>query len=139
MKKYYKCEIRVRYQETDQMGVVYYSNYFVYFEIGRVEMLRSLGLPYIELEKENIFLAVFEAYCKYKSSAKYDDLLVVRTWVSKLKYARMEISYEIWRENETQLVAEGKTTMVCLDGAGKPILIPEKLIKLLELIDTKLE
>lgn len=109
------------------MGVVYYSNYFVYFEIGRVEMLRSLGLPYAELEKEKIFLAVYEAYCKYRAPAKYDDLLVIRTWVSKFKHAKLEISYEIWRNNETQLVVEGRTVLVCLDVDGKPILIPQKL------------
>lgn len=125
--EYHTTEVRVRYQETDQMGVVYYSNYLVYFEIGRVEMLRSLGLPYTELEKEQIYLAVYEAYCKYKAPARYDDVLVIRTWVSKYKHAKMEISYEIWRENETQLVVHGSTTMVCLDANGKPLLIPKKL------------
>lgn len=130
--KDHKAFVRVRYQETDQMGVVYYSNYFVYFEIGRTEYLRSLGLPYSELEKEDIFLAVFEAYCKYKAPARYDDLLTIRTWVSRLKHARLEISYEIRRDNEKQLVAEGHTTLVCLDKQGKPMLIPDKLKKLLE-------
>lgn len=129
--KDHKVSVRVRYQETDQMGVVYYSNYFVYFEIGRTEYLRSLGLPYSELEKEDIFLAVFEAYCKYKAPARYDDLLTIRTWVSRLKHARLEISYEIWRDNEKQLVAEGCTTLVCLDKQAKPMLIPDKLKKLL--------
>lgn len=114
------------------MGVVYYANYFVYFEIGRTEFLRSLGLPYSELENENLFLAVFDAYCKYKSPAKYDDLLVIKAWVSRLKHARVEISYEIWRNNEKQLVAEGKTTLACLDINGKPILLPEKLKKILQ-------
>lgn len=113
------------------MGVVYYSNYFVYFEMGRTEYLRSLGLPYSELEKEDVLLAVFEAYCKYKSPARYDDILVIRTWVSKLKHAHIEISYEIWRDNERQLVAEGWTTLVCINREGTPMLIPDKLKKLL--------
>ena len=128
----HKTEVRVRYQETDQMGVVYYANYFVYFEMGRTELLRSIGMPYSELEKEEFFLAVFEAYCKYKAPARYDDLLVIRTWISKVKYARVEIRYEIWRDNESQLVVEGNTTLACLDKEGKPRLIPCKLMKLLK-------
>ena len=115
------------------MGVVYYANYFVYFEIGRTDLLRNIGMPYSELEKEEFFLAVFEAYCKYKAPARYDDLLIVRTWISKVKYARIEIGYEIWRDNEKQLVVEGNTTLACLDKEGKPRLIPDKLMKLLKL------
>ncbi|MGR3318606.1 MAG: acyl-CoA thioesterase [Candidatus Anammoxibacter sp.] len=129
----HKTQVRVRYQETDQMGVVYYANYFVYFEIGRTDLLRNIGMPYSELEKEEFFLAVFEAYCKYKAPARYDDLLIVRTWISKVKYARIEIGYEIWRDNEKQLVVEGNTTLACLDKEGKPRLIPDKLMKLLKL------
>jgi len=128
----HKVEVRVRYEETDQMGVVYYANYFVYFEIGRTEFLRSMGLPYGELEKANVFLAVFDAYCKYKAPARYDDLLVIKTWVSRLKHARVEMSYEIWRENETQLVVEGHTTLACLNEKGRPQLIPDNLLKLLK-------
>lgn len=112
------------------MGVVYYANYFVYFEVGRVELLRSLGLPYVELEKKHIFLAVFDAHCKYKAPARYDDLLVIRTWVSKIKHVRLEISYEIWRENETQLIAQGSTTLVCLNKEGKPLLLPKEITEL---------
>ena len=128
----HKTEVRVRYQETDQMGVVYYANYFVYFEVARTDLLRDVGLPYSELEKQECYLAVFEAYCKYKAPARYDDLLVIRTWVSKVKYARVEIGYEIWRDNEKQLVVEGNTTLACLDKEGKPRLIPDKLMKLLK-------
>lgn len=129
--KSHKSQVRVRYQETDQMGVVYYANYFVYFELGRTELLRSLGVPYAELEKEHVYLAVFDAYCKYKSPARYDDLLVVKAWVSKLKHVRVEISYEIWRDNERQLVAVGSTTLACLDEDGKPMLIPDRVMAVL--------
>ncbi len=114
------------------MGVVYYGNYFTYFEVARVEYLRDLGVVYAQMEKDGVFLAVFEAYCKYKASARYDDLLVARTWVSKLKHARAELSYEIWRENETQLVVEGRTTLVCVDTEGKPMLIPKQISDLLK-------
>ncbi len=98
-----KCneiDVRVRYQETDQMGIVYYSNYFVYFEMGRIEFLRNHGISYAEIEKENIFLAVAEAHCKYRAPAMFDDLLVIKTCLSKMKHARIEFCYEIRRNNE---------------------------------------
>jgi len=118
---------RVRYQETDQMGIVYYSNYFVYFEMGRIEFLRDMGISYAEIEKENIFLAVAEAHCKYKSPAVYDDLLVIKTCLSMMKLARMEFHYEIRRINEENLIAEGSTLLACLGANKKPMAIPEKI------------
>tara|TARA_B100001964_G_scaffold172010_1_gene189314 strand:+ start:921 stop:1316 length:396 start_codon:yes stop_codon:yes gene_type:complete len=125
-----KCSeinVRVRYQETDQMGIVYYSNYFVYFEMGRIEFLRDMGISYAEIEKENIFLAVAEAHCKYKSPAMFDDLLVVKTCLSIMKLARIEFSYKIRRVNEDTLIAEGSTLLACLGKNKKPIAIPEKI------------
>ncbi len=119
--------VRVRYQETDQMGFVYYSNYFVYFEMGRIEFLRNLGFSYSELEKENIFLAVIEAHCKYRAPARFDDLLVIKTWLSKMKYARVEFCYEIRREGEEKLIAEGSTVLACLDENRRPRTIPDKI------------
>ncbi len=121
--------VRVRYQETDQMGFVYYSNYFVYFEMGRIEFLRNLGFSYSELEKENIFLAVIDAHCKYKAPARFDDLLVIKTWLSKMKYARVEFCYEIRREGEEKLIAEGSTVLACLDENRRPRIIPDKIKK----------
>jgi len=125
-----KCNeinVRVRYQETDQMGIVYYSNYFVYFEMGRIEFLRSVGISYAELEKENVFLAVADAHCKYRSPAVFDDLLVVKTCISMMKLARIEFSYEIRRVNEEALIAEGSTLLACLGANKKPMAIPEKI------------
>ena len=125
-----KCNeinVRVRYQETDQMGIVYYSNYFVYFEMGRIEFLRSLGISYAELEKENIFLAVADAHCKYRSPAVFDDLLVIKTCLSMMKLARIEFSYEIRRVNEEKLIAEGSTLLACLGVNKKPRAIPENI------------
>ncbi len=119
--------VRVRYQETDQMGFVYYSNYFVYFEMGRIEFLRNLGFSYSELEKENIFLAVVDAHCKYRAPARFDDLLVIKTWLSKMKYARVEFCYEIRREGEEKLIAEGSTVLACLDENRRPRTIPDKI------------
>jgi acyl-CoA thioester hydrolase len=125
-----KCNeinVRVRYQETDQMGIVYYSNYFVFFEMGRIEFLRNLGISYAQLEKENIFLAVVEAHCKYRAPAMFDDLLVVKTWLSKMKYARVEFCYEIRRRDEEKLIAEGSTILACLDKNRRPMTIPDKI------------
>jgi acyl-CoA thioester hydrolase len=121
--------VRVRYQETDQMGFVYYSNYFVYFEMGRIEFLRNLGFSYSELEKENIFLAVIDAHCKYKAPARFDDLLIIKTWLSKVKYARVEFCYEIRRRDEEKLIAEGSTVLACLDETRRPRTIPDKIRK----------
>ena len=121
--------VRVRYQETDQMGFVYYSNYFVYFEMGRIEFLRNLGFSYSELEKENIFLAVIDAHCKYKAPARFDDLLVIKTWLSKMKYAIGEFCYEIRRKGEEKLIAEGSTVLACLDENRRPRTIPDKIKK----------
>ena len=125
-----KCseiDVRVRYQETDQMGIVYYSNYFVYFEMGRIEFLRDMGISYAEIEKENIFLAVAEAHCKYKAPARFDDLLVIKTCLSKIKLARIEFCYEIRRVNEEKLIAEGSTLLACLGINKKPMSIPENV------------
>ncbi len=121
--------VRVRYQETDQMGFVYYSNYFIYFEMGRIEFLRNLGFSYSELEKENIFLAVVEAHCKYRSPARFDDLLIIKTWLSKMKYARVEFCYEIRRKGEEKLIAEGSTVLACLDENRRPRTIPDEIKK----------
>ncbi|ODS30418.1 MAG: thioesterase superfamily protein [Candidatus Scalindua rubra] len=129
--KYNEINVRVRYQETDQMGVVYYSNYFVYFEMGRIEFLRNLGISYAEIEKENIFLAVVEAHCKYRAPAMFDDLLVIKTCLSKIKCARIEFCYEIRRINEDKLIAEGSTLLACLDINRKPTAIPERIKKAL--------
>jgi acyl-CoA thioester hydrolase len=127
MMKHTEMTVRVRYQETDQMGVVYYSNYFVYFEMGRIDFLRNLGISYSELEKENIFLAVVEAHCKYKSPAMFDDLLIVKTWLSKMKYASVVFSYEIFRKDEEDLIVKGHTTLACLDVNKKPRAIPDEV------------
>ena len=114
------------------MGIVYYSNYFVYFEIGRIELLRKLGISYSQLEKENIFLAVVDAHCKYRSPARFDDLLVVNTCISKLKYTRVEFCYKIRRIDEENLIAEGSTMLACLDAQRKPMVIPDKVVKVID-------
>ena len=92
--------IRVRYAETDKMGVVYHSRYLDWMEVGRTEYFRQLGMTYIEIEKNNIFLPVIKAYCQYKSPARYDDLLRIVTTVTSLQEVRLIFNYEIFREDK---------------------------------------
>ncbi|HHT9132810.1 MAG TPA: acyl-CoA thioesterase [Candidatus Tripitaka californicus] len=124
-------KIRVRYSETDKMGVVHHSRYFSYFEVARIEYLRNLGVNYASLEKEGIYLAVLEAYCKYKAPAHFDDVLVVETCLTKLTAVQMELTYKIHREGDGQLLVEGSSTLACLDTHFRPHRIPEEVRKTL--------
>lgn len=130
--KIHEIKTRVRYQETDQMGIVYYANFFVYFEMGRTEYLRNLGLPYSTLEKEHIYFPVTEAHCRFRSPARYDDILVIQTWISVLKHATVEFHHKVIREGDNTLVAEGISKLACLNASRKPAPLPDKLKRLLE-------
>jgi len=109
---------RVTYAETDRMGFVYYANYLVFFEIGRTELIRASGRPYLELEQAGYCLPVVEAVCRYRLPAKYDDMLTIRTRVSEFKGIRIAFEYEIVRDGE--VVAEGTTSHAFVDMAGRP-------------------
>ncbi|MFO7953080.1 MAG: thioesterase family protein [Bacillota bacterium] len=111
--------VRVRYKDTDQMGVAYYANYLVWFEVGRTEMMRSLELPYKEFEKYNLILPVLKAYCEYKHSAGYDDKLTIVTFLESLKNVRVTFKYEVRRERE--LLAEGYTEHAFVNKNGRPV------------------
>ena len=114
-------KIRVRYAETDQMGVVYYANYFVWFEIGRVEVLRSVGLSYDQMEKDHkLILPVVDASCRYKSPAKYDEEILIETRPALLRGSVIKFAYRIYRDadqngDERKLLAEGETVHVVCD------------------------
>ena len=118
-------EVRVRYAETDQMGIVYYANYLVWFEIGRVELLRSLGLAYSQLEIDHqCILPVIEATCRYKAPARYDDRILIETQPSLLRGSVLKFAYRILRKvpegQEPTLLAEGETVhVVCDDQLNK--------------------
>lgn len=129
--KIHEIKTRVRYQETDQMGIVYYANFFVYFEMGRTELLRNIGLPYSELEKEHFYFPVVEAHCQFRSPAHYDDVLTIQTWISELKHATIKFTYKIVREGDNKLIAEGFTKLACLNINRRPSSIPEKLRNIL--------
>ena len=118
--------VRVRYAETDQMGIVYYANYLVWFEIGRVELLRSLGLAYSQLETDHqCILPVVEATCRYRAPARYDDEILIETRPSLLRGSVIKFAYQIWRKasregEEPKLLAEGETVhVVCDDQLNK--------------------
>ncbi|HZT72265.1 MAG TPA: thioesterase family protein [Terriglobales bacterium] len=121
-----ETQIRVRYAETDQMGVVYYANFFVWFEIGRVEYLRARGLAYRDLEKDDgCYIPVVDAHCRYKSPARYDDLIAIRTWVTRRRGSLLDFAYEIARTADGELLATGETTHVIVDRNFQPRDLPE--------------
>lgn len=116
---------RVRYPECDPMGYVHHSRFLQYFEMGRVELLRSRGYNYADLEKEGIFFVVIKAEIRFRSPAKYDDELALTTTLTKVTHVRYDHTYELKRG--TTLIAEGSTTIACVDRTGQLIQIPEKL------------
>ena len=125
-----EIRIRVRYAETDQMGVVYHANYFVWFEVGRVELLRQLGFSYREMEQEDdCCIAVVDARCRYKAPARYDDELVVRTGLKNVRQSLVQFGYELLRVRDGLLLAEGETTHVVIDHELKKRAIPEKYMR----------
>jgi acyl-CoA thioester hydrolase len=124
-------ELRVRYAETDQMGVVYYANYLVLFEIGRVEFMRSLGFDYKQMEVEDgCILPVIEATCRYKAPARYDDVILIDCWPVILRGSVLKFSYRVLRASsarEGQLVlAEGETIHVVCDASMQKCMMPER-------------
>ncbi len=120
-----EIQIRVRYAETDQMGFLHHARYAVYFEMGRVELLRSRGLNYKDLEAQGCLLVIAKLACRYIRPARYDDLLTLRTHVARATAARIEHRYEVLRDG--LLLAEGESTLACVDRDGRLQRIPEFL------------
>ena len=132
MNRTHTTEIRVRYAETDAMGVLHHAGYLIYFEIGRTEGLREDGGSYADVEKSGRFLVVVEAQVKYRSPARYDDLLTLVTTVDRVTPAKLEHTYEL-RRGET-LIATGRTVLACLDAGGKVHRVNDALPALAELM-----
>jgi acyl-CoA thioester hydrolase len=127
MKDFAETTIRVRYAETDQMGVVYHSNYFIWFEVGRVELCRHLGFEYKQMEaEEDTLLVVADAHCRYKRSARFDDVLVVRTRVAQSQRRTLKFEYEVLDQQTGELIATGHTTHIVCDHLGRAKSLPEK-------------
>lgn len=125
--------IRVRYADTDAMKFVYYGKYFEYFEEGRSDLLRSIGLPYTEIEKHGILIAVVEAYAKYRKSARYDDLLTVETMLTEMPVARIRLQYRILLEGESEPIVEGYTVHSFLNEVtGRPTRAPAMFVQTLQ-------
>jgi acyl-CoA thioester hydrolase len=121
--------VRVRYAETDKMGVVYYANYFVWFEVARADLLRSLGWSYVEMERAGVALPVIQAECQYHRGARYDDELEVRAAGRMLSPARMEFTYEVLRRSDAMLSASGRTVHAAVRADGRPCRLPERIRK----------
>ena len=124
-----ESRLRVRYAETDQMGIVYHSNHFIWFEIGRVELLRQLGFSYREMEHDDgCFIAVADARCRYRAPARYDDELIVRTHLKNARESVVHFGYELLRANDGMLLAEGETTHIVTDSTMAVRPLPEKYL-----------
>jgi acyl-CoA thioester hydrolase len=119
--------VRVRYAETDKMGVVYYANYFVWFEVARTDLLRNRGWSYREMEQAGVALPVIEAHCDYHRPARYDDELDVQTEGRMLSPVRIEFVYQVVRREGNVLAASGRTVHAALDPSGKPCRLPERV------------
>jgi len=119
--------VRVRYAETDKMGVVYYANYFVWFEVARTDLLRTLGWSYREMELSGVSLPVIEAQCEYARPARYDDEIEIRTTGRMLSPVRMEFNYEVRLTTDATVAATGRTTHASVDQSGRPCRMPERI------------
>ncbi len=118
--------VQVRYAETDQMGVVYHANYLVWFEIGRTDYCRKHGFAYRQMEQnDSLYIMVAEARCRYKSPARYDDQILIRTHLKEMRRRVLIFAYELYREATDELLAEGETVHVITDREGHPRSLPE--------------
>lgn len=124
-----RSPVRVRYAETDQMGVAYYANYFVWFEVARTDWLLAAGLTYRDMEAEGVLLPVIDARCEYKSPARYDDALAVTAVARIVSPARLAFDYEI--TGPAALVAVGSTVHATMDRSGRPIRLPARIKELI--------
>lgn len=123
--------LRVRYAETDQMGIVYYANYLVWFEVGRTDLLRLTGWSYREMEADGFALPVVEAHCNYRQSARYDDELEIVTTGAIVSPVRVKFDYQVIRAADGATLAGGHTVHVSLDATGKPRRLPDRIRTLL--------
>jgi acyl-CoA thioester hydrolase len=125
----YEAQVRVRYAETDQMGVVYHSNYIVWFEVGRVELLRQLGFAYRDMEQQDdIHIAVADVHCRFKFPARYDDLLTIRTRLVNVRGSVLHFSYEIVRAEDSKTLAEGESVHISVNSKFERMHLPQKYL-----------
>jgi len=131
-----RSEIRVRYAESDQMGVAYHANYLVWCEVGRTDLIRRLGMSYAEMERQGVLLAVADAHVRFHASARYDDLVRVVTRLTRIRSRMVAFEYEVLRVNtdgsDGERLASATTTLVSLDSDGRPSALPPAMRALLE-------
>ncbi len=133
--EYHDAIVRVRYAETDQMGVVYHANYLIWFEVGRVELIRALGIEYKRMESEDdCHIVVADAHCRYHLSAEYDDVLRIRTRIAESRNRIIKFSYEVIRDADGRVLANGETTHVICGSSGRPKMLPEKYRSVFDLV-----
>jgi acyl-CoA thioester hydrolase len=113
--------VSIRYAETDQMGVVYYANYLVFFEVGRNVYFNSIGSSYVDMEREGVYFPVIESLCRYRHPARYGDDIIIRTTIAEMKPTRVKIDYKIIRSKDNLLLAEGSTEHAFMSREGKPL------------------
>jgi acyl-CoA thioester hydrolase len=127
MIEYHDATVRVRYAETDQMGVVYHANYLIWFEVGRVELMRALGLEYKRMEiEDDCRIVVADAHCRYHHSAMYDELLRIRTRIAESRNRLIKFSYEVIRDADGKVLANGETTHLICGRNGRTKMLPKK-------------
>jgi acyl-CoA thioester hydrolase len=125
--EYHDTTVRVRYAETDQMGVVYHANYLIWFEVGRVELLRALGVEYKSMEiADDCHIVVVDVQCRYLQPARYDELLRIRTRIAESRNRTVKFAYQLFRQADGALLATGATAHVICGANGRPKLLPQK-------------
>jgi len=133
-----ETRLRVRYSETDQMGVVYHSNHLIWFEVGRVELMRQMGFSYRDMEREDgLFIAVAEAKCRYRAPVYYDEEVVVKTWLKRVRESVIIFRYELARASTGALLAEGETTHIVTDSKMKVAALPDKYLSVFRAVTGK--
>ena len=125
----HRTSLRVRYEETDAMGVVYYGNYFTWFEVGRTELMRTIGYPYRRMEEEGYRMMVVDAFCKYRAPCRYDQEVAVENWIGDVKNTSVLFEHRVVVEGK--VAAEGRTTLVLADRSFSPVKLPEAFKKAL--------
>ncbi|KUO67761.1 MAG: hypothetical protein APF77_10190 [Clostridia bacterium BRH_c25] len=133
----YDTILRTRYGETDQMGIIYHPNYYIYFEMGRTEFLReTAGMSYKEMEDVGVMLPLTETHCKYRTPAKYDDELVIRTSIKEITVARIAFTYQLLRNADGVILAEGETVHAFTNKQGKPVNLKKANRELYEMFNS---
>jgi acyl-CoA thioester hydrolase len=134
---HHDATVRVRYAETDQMGVVYHANFLIWFEVGRVELMRALGIEYKRMEREDdCHIVVADVHCRYHHPARYDEVLRVRTRIAESRNRTVKFAYEVFRDLDNQLLATGTSTHVICGANGRPKLLPQKYRQVLDAVAT---